>query len=180
LVLSIKFVSEKVNYVVIGEDPGPAKLAKAETYNIPSISEDELLDLILEKSGMEPKYCKKNTSASSEDLGFENDNEVKPAAKEKMVDKETNKQPEVKSKKVEENDKKVKEPVKVKLEEESLVRRVKGVHLILSLVNQVPARLLKLLLNQFLKNLLYTVNLYLILQCCLLLKNTSLRHSGQS
>jgi replication factor C subunit 1 len=109
-------ISKKVNYVVIGEDPGPAKLAKAETYNIPSISEDELLDLILEKSGMEPKYCKKNTSASSEDLGFENDNEIKPAAKEKMVDKETNKQPEVKSKKVEENDKKVKEPVKVKLE----------------------------------------------------------------
>ncbi|XP_044268822.1 replication factor C subunit 1 [Tribolium madens] len=74
----VNAVSRKVNYVVVGEEPGPAKLAKADGYNIPNISEDELLDMILTKSGIEPKYCKKNTSCNSEDLGIDIDNEPKP------------------------------------------------------------------------------------------------------
>ncbi|EFA03814.1 replication factor C subunit 1 [Tribolium castaneum] len=79
-------VSKKVNYVVVGAEPGPAKLAKAESYNIPNISEDELLDMILTKSGMEPKYCKKNTSCDSEDLGIDLNHETKPS-KEKISNK---------------------------------------------------------------------------------------------
>ncbi|KAF5269164.1 hypothetical protein FQR65_LT02464 [Abscondita terminalis] len=45
-------ISKKVNFVVVGEDAGPAKLEKAKNYGIKLISEDELLDLIRLKSGM--------------------------------------------------------------------------------------------------------------------------------
>lgn len=51
-------ISKKTNYVVAGEESGPAKLAKAEDMNIPIISEDDLLDLIREKSG-QPTLKKK-------------------------------------------------------------------------------------------------------------------------
>ncbi|KAB0797589.1 hypothetical protein PPYR_08582 [Photinus pyralis] len=47
-------VSKKVSYIVVGEDPGPAKLEKAKTYGIKQLSEDELLDLIRTKSGQKP------------------------------------------------------------------------------------------------------------------------------
>lgn len=50
---------EKVNYVVVGEEPGPAKLEKAKNYGIPTISEDEFLDMIRVKSGLQPLYTKK-------------------------------------------------------------------------------------------------------------------------
>ncbi|XP_018326325.1 replication factor C subunit 1 [Agrilus planipennis] len=57
-------VSKKVNYVVMGDVPGPAKLEKARSYGIPIISEDDLLNLIQIKSGMKPTY----TTSESEDL----------------------------------------------------------------------------------------------------------------
>ncbi|CAH0557263.1 unnamed protein product [Brassicogethes aeneus] len=60
-------VSKKVNYLVVGEEPGPAKMAKAESYNIPFLSEDEFLDLILKKSDMNPKYVME--SKKEEDSG---------------------------------------------------------------------------------------------------------------
>lgn len=47
-----KAISGKTSYIVVGEDSGPAKLAKAEDLNIPILSEDDLLDLIRERSGM--------------------------------------------------------------------------------------------------------------------------------
>lgn len=50
----------------MGEDPGPAKLDKARGYNIPEITEDDLLDMILTKSGMEPKYSKHKSNVSEE------------------------------------------------------------------------------------------------------------------
>lgn len=52
----------------MGDDPGPAKLEKARGYNIPLIEEDQLLDLILEKSGLHPRYSK-ITSENSCDSG---------------------------------------------------------------------------------------------------------------
>ncbi|KAI4465725.1 chromosome transmission fidelity factor 18 [Holotrichia oblita] len=55
---TVHAVSKKVNYIVEGVEPGPAKLEKARQYAIPSISEDEFLDLILIKSGMPAKYSK--------------------------------------------------------------------------------------------------------------------------
>lgn len=51
-------ISGKTNYVVSGLESGPAKLAKAEDLGIPIISEDDLLDLIREKSG-QPTLNKK-------------------------------------------------------------------------------------------------------------------------
>ncbi|NP_001135428.1 germ line transcription factor 1 [Nasonia vitripennis] len=39
-------VSKKLNYIIIGEEAGPSKLAKAESLNIKKISEDGLLELI--------------------------------------------------------------------------------------------------------------------------------------
>ncbi|CAG9766471.1 unnamed protein product [Ceutorhynchus assimilis] len=63
-------VSKKVDYLVVGDQPGPAKLEKAKNYNIPEITEDDFLDLILVKSGMKPKYAVKDKECSSEDLGY--------------------------------------------------------------------------------------------------------------
>ncbi|KAK5646065.1 hypothetical protein RI129_004529 [Pyrocoelia pectoralis] len=54
-------VSKKVNYVVVGEDPGPAKLEKAKNYGINMLTEDELLDLIRVKSGLIKPPLQENT-----------------------------------------------------------------------------------------------------------------------
>lgn len=61
-----KALSGKTNYMVAGEDSGPAKLAKAEDMKISIISEDELLDLIREKSGM--PTLKKKTKVKETDM----------------------------------------------------------------------------------------------------------------
>ncbi|XP_017775919.1 PREDICTED: replication factor C subunit 1 [Nicrophorus vespilloides] len=55
---TVSAVSKKVNYMVVGQDPGPSKLEKARSFGIKEITEDELLDMILVKSGMPPKYVK--------------------------------------------------------------------------------------------------------------------------
>lgn len=52
----------------MGDEPGPAKLEKARKYNIPEITEDQFLDLILTKSGQTPKYVSR---MESEDLGID-------------------------------------------------------------------------------------------------------------
>lgn len=57
-------LSGKTNYVVAGEESGPAKLAKADDLNIPILSEDDLLDLIREKSGL--PTLKKNSKVKEE------------------------------------------------------------------------------------------------------------------
>ncbi|XP_078032825.1 germ line transcription factor 1 isoform X2 [Augochlora pura] len=45
-------VSRKTDYVVVGDDPGPAKISKANSFNVKQISEDDLLELIrTRKSG---------------------------------------------------------------------------------------------------------------------------------
>lgn len=45
-------LSGKTNYIVAGAESGPAKLAKAEEMDVGILSEDDLLDLIREKSGL--------------------------------------------------------------------------------------------------------------------------------
>lgn len=45
-------LSKKTSYMVAGEESGPAKLAKAEDFRTTVLSEDGLLDLIREKSGI--------------------------------------------------------------------------------------------------------------------------------
>ncbi|XP_050306899.1 replication factor C subunit 1 [Anthonomus grandis grandis] len=66
-------VSKKVNFMVVGDQPGPAKLEKSRKYGIPEIDEDQFLDMILVKSGQQPRYAEKGDAQSdvaSEDLGI--------------------------------------------------------------------------------------------------------------
>ena len=54
-------VSKNVTHMVVGEQAGPSKLQKAALLRTKLISEDELLDLIREKSGKEDRTEKKNS-----------------------------------------------------------------------------------------------------------------------
>lgn len=67
-----------MNYVLKGEDAGPAKISKAESYQIPIIEEDDLLDMIRKKSGLETK---ENGDDNSEDT--ENNKSKENSAKDK-------------------------------------------------------------------------------------------------
>lgn len=75
-------ISKKTNYVVAGEESGPAKLAKAEDMNIPVISEDDLLDLIREKSGL-PTLKKKKVKEEMKSPQKEEKQPTKEVKKEK-------------------------------------------------------------------------------------------------
>ena len=39
-------ISKKTNYIIAGENMGPSKLKKAESLNIPIISEDKYLEML--------------------------------------------------------------------------------------------------------------------------------------
>lgn len=84
-------LSGKTNYMVSGEDSGPAKLAKAEDMKIPIISEDDLLDLIREKSGM-PTLQKKTQIKEEKDTKSPNKADKK-TRKETPTDHESPKKP---------------------------------------------------------------------------------------
>ncbi|XP_060516743.1 replication factor C subunit 1 [Cylas formicarius] len=75
---TVHSVSKKVNFIVVGEEPGPAKLEKARNYNIIEISEDEFLDMILIKSGLQPRYCHK--TVVSEDMGIASEDDSPSAS----------------------------------------------------------------------------------------------------
>ncbi|XP_018567232.1 replication factor C subunit 1 [Anoplophora glabripennis] len=81
-------VSKKVNYIVVGDDPGPSKLDKARGFNIPEISEDDLLDMILVKSGMKPKFSKTKSDVSSES-GIATEDEISPKSRKKAKSPES-------------------------------------------------------------------------------------------
>uniref|UniRef100_A0A6P7FBV7 Replication factor C subunit 1 n=1 Tax=Diabrotica virgifera virgifera TaxID=50390 RepID=A0A6P7FBV7_DIAVI len=83
-------VSKKVNYLVVGEEPGPSKLDKARGFKIPEINEDQFLDLILIKSGMKAKYYHKDSSDSGV---FEEDIDNDKKNKKQKEEHEKNKVP---------------------------------------------------------------------------------------
>ncbi|KAL7729025.1 hypothetical protein ACLKA6_019858 [Drosophila palustris] len=61
-------VGKKLNYLVVGEEAGPKKLAQAEEHNVTILSEDGLFDLIREKSGEKkesPKVKQEDQQKSS-------------------------------------------------------------------------------------------------------------------
>lgn len=91
LVSFFVYILEKVNYVVVGDEPGPVKLEKARKYNLPEISEDQFLDIILTKSGMKPKYAVK---AESEDLGIGGSEESSPKSEKSSSHSEKGKEQE--------------------------------------------------------------------------------------
>lgn len=58
-------LSKKTSYMVVGEECGPAKMAKAEDLGTTILSEDGLLDLIREKSGIPVKKAAKKVDSPS-------------------------------------------------------------------------------------------------------------------
>lgn len=60
-------LSKKITHFLVGEEAGPAKLAKAETMGIRQISEDDLLDMIREKSGLKSKVKSEKKEIAKED-----------------------------------------------------------------------------------------------------------------
>ncbi|KAH8318009.1 hypothetical protein KR074_000152, partial [Drosophila pseudoananassae] len=85
-------VGKKLQYLVVGEEAGPKKLAVAEELNIPILSEDGLFDLIREKSGIskpvkeEKKSPKKEQSSRDvkKENGHSSSKEEKPSTKSKV------------------------------------------------------------------------------------------------
>lgn len=59
-------LSKKTNYMVVGEECGPAKMAKAEELGTTILSEDSLLDLIREKSGIPVKKSAKKEDSRAD------------------------------------------------------------------------------------------------------------------
>ncbi|XP_071503769.1 replication factor C subunit 1-like [Diadema antillarum] len=55
-------VSKKTTHLVVGRDPGEAKVAKAQGFKIPQIQEDELYELIESRPGKGGSKVKKQTS----------------------------------------------------------------------------------------------------------------------
>lgn len=80
-------LSGKTNYVVAGEESGPAKLAKAEDLNIPILSEDDLLDLIREKSDL--PTLKKHSKVKEEKHSKSPSKPQKKSPKEEKTEKRT-------------------------------------------------------------------------------------------
>lgn len=110
-------VSGKTTHIVSGDDSGPAKLAKAEQMGIPILSEDDLFDLIREKSGL-PTKSPKIKSPTKVDAKVEK--KIKTEAV--QIKKETHESPKkklespVKSVKIEREEKPSTSEIKVKQE----------------------------------------------------------------
>lgn len=93
---TVQAVSRKVNYLVVGVEAGPAKLSKAIEYGIKSLSEDELLDMILIRSGLAPKYVKMANGGDSdsnanidETVVSKSDDEQKPGRSPRTKEKQS-------------------------------------------------------------------------------------------
>ncbi|XP_063696478.1 replication factor C subunit 1 [Culicoides brevitarsis] len=87
-------VSKKLSYMVVGELAGPAKIAKADEYGIPQINEDELLDLIREKSGIPKKNPVKEEPKESPAKKIKKEESPKKVKKEEETKIPIKKEPE--------------------------------------------------------------------------------------
>lgn len=75
-------VSKKVSYVIIGDQPGPAKVEKAKTFNVTQISEDDLLELIKTRPAGQASNVKKPRSNSQKrNKSTDSDTEKSPPPK---------------------------------------------------------------------------------------------------
>ncbi|XP_076289848.1 germ line transcription factor 1 isoform X2 [Lasioglossum baleicum] len=59
-------VSSKTDYVIVGDEPGPAKISKANSLNIKQISEDDLLDMIRTRKSGQVKDVKESRTKSKD------------------------------------------------------------------------------------------------------------------
>lgn len=96
-------VTGKVNYLVVGVEPGPAKLEKARSFGIPTVNEDEFLDLILTKSGMRPRYATNvSTNDDKEEKYARKDESRHTITSEKTISKDIEAEPSSSNKNVQE------------------------------------------------------------------------------
>lgn len=80
-------LSKKVTHMLVGDDAGPSKLAKADEMNIKQVSEDELLDMIREKSGLKKTVKVEKKEDTKDSPGKENklENDDKKSVKKSPV-----------------------------------------------------------------------------------------------
>lgn len=101
-------VGKRLNYLIVGEDAGPKKLAQAEEFGVKIISEDDFLDLIREKSGLKKEK-------ESHDTSIRDDGE-KPTTSPKQKSKEKEKLEIKKEIKTEKEKKEDREKLEIKKE----------------------------------------------------------------
>lgn len=106
-------VGKKLNYLVVGEEAGPKKLAQAEEFHVTILSEDGLFDLIREKSGETVKAKssevkqEKNSSPKIKNEHEKSNPKVKKEHKEKIS-------PEIKREQEEKSSSKIKRELEEK------------------------------------------------------------------
>ncbi|EDW15931.1 replication factor C subunit 1 [Drosophila mojavensis] len=106
-------VGKKLNYLVVGEEAGPKKLAQAEEFHVTILSEDGLFDLIREKSGETVKAKssevkqEKNSSPKMKNEHEKSNPKVKKEHKEKIS-------PEIKREQEEKSSSKIKRELEEK------------------------------------------------------------------
>lgn len=88
-------VSKKTDYIVVGEEPGPAKLQKAEMLHVKQISEDDLLELIRTRpAGSADNIKQPSVKAKGKQKSVESDGTaVSPSEKPKLNNIEIKKKP---------------------------------------------------------------------------------------
>ncbi|TDG46611.1 hypothetical protein AWZ03_006923 [Drosophila navojoa] len=88
-------VGKKLNYLVVGEEAGPKKLAQAEEFHVTILSEDGLFDLIREKSGetVKPKSSevKQEKNSSPKKVKKEHEEKKSPKMKREHEEKSSSK-----------------------------------------------------------------------------------------
>lgn len=86
----ISGVTKKLDYLIVGEDSGYAKIQKANELNVKQINEDQFLQLICEKSGItNPTYEKSDFSVEDLDESMKKEDEeevVVPKKKKKSIE----------------------------------------------------------------------------------------------
>ncbi|KPI93596.1 Replication factor C subunit 1 [Papilio xuthus] len=100
-------VTKKVTHVLAGEDPGPAKMAKAEELGIKIINEDEFLQMVIDLSNKnkttikeEPKSAKKPKKAQSKSPTDKKEINTKVDIKEIKIKSKSDIKTEIKSEKM--------------------------------------------------------------------------------
>ncbi|XP_055642071.1 replication factor C subunit 1 [Toxorhynchites rutilus septentrionalis] len=114
-------VSKKLTHMVVGADAGPSKIGKAEELGIPQISEDELLDLIRERSGI-PKKGSKSSSSPTEKIKIKEEKSPSKEKKHKNAAESTSKKRTPEKKKSEPSSPVAKLPKIPKIEKQSPVQ----------------------------------------------------------
>ncbi|XP_032689501.1 replication factor C subunit 1 isoform X2 [Odontomachus brunneus] len=80
---SVNSISGKVNYVIVGDEPGPSKLAKASSLGIKQITEDDLLEMIRTRpegrsEDIKPTTTKAKSNAKKISSTSESDKSLSP------------------------------------------------------------------------------------------------------